>query len=87
MGFSVTCKQSLWVAKSKEMKVVHFEGTLKKWRLRRKDDTTKYVIMNKFLNEDKNELIRENNVNADYLIFSIKENNVLFAFINKTKVL
>ena len=74
-NFAVTCKHSLWVAKSEVMKGVHFEGTLKEWRMRRKDDTTKYVITDKLLNEDRNELIGENNVNSDYLLFSIKENN------------
>lgn len=73
--FAVTCKHALWVAKSKEMKGVHFEGTLKEWRMQRKDDTTKYVITDKLLNEDRNELIGEENVNSDYLVFSIKENN------------
>lgn len=73
--FAITCKHSLWVAKSKEMKGVHFEGTLKEWRMQRKDDSTKYVITDKLLNENRNELIGESNVNADYLVFSIKENN------------
>ncbi len=72
--FAVTCKHALWVAKSKEMKGVHFEGTLKEWRMQRKDDSTKFVITDKLLNEDRNELIGESNVNADYLVFSIKEN-------------
>lgn len=72
--FAVTCKHSLWVAKSKEMNGVHFEGTLKEWRMQRKDDSTKYVITDILLNEDRSELIGENNVNTDYLVFSIKEN-------------
>jgi hypothetical protein len=72
--FAVTCKHSLWVAKSKEMTGVHFEGTLKEWRMQRKDDSTKFVITDKLLNEDRNELIGESNVDADYLVFSIKEN-------------
>lgn len=73
--FAVTCKHSLWVAKSKEMTGVHFEGTLKEWRMRRKDDTAKYVITDKLLNENRDETIGENNVDSDYLIFSIKENS------------
>ena len=73
--FAVTCKHALWVAKSKEMKGVHFEGTLKEWRMQRKDDSTQYIITDKLLNEDRNELIGEENVNSDYLVFLIKENN------------
>ncbi|MFH1194885.1 MAG: serine protease [bacterium] len=73
--FAITCKHALWVAKSKEMNGIHFEGTLKEWRMQRKDDSTKYVITDKLLNEDRNELIGEKNVNSDYLVFSIKENN------------
>jgi len=72
--FAITCKHSLWVTKSKEMKGVHFEGTLKEWRMHRKDDSTKYVITDKLLNEDRIELIGEDVVHSDYLVFSIKEN-------------
>jgi len=73
--FAVTCKHALWVAKSDEMKCISFENTLKQWRMQRKDDTTKYVITDKLLNENKNELIGEENVNSDYLVFSIRENH------------
>ena len=43
--------------------------------MQRKDDTTRYVITEKLLNENKNELIGEENVNSDYLVFSISENH------------
>ena len=71
---AVTCKHSLWVAKSDVMKNICFENTLKQWRMHRKDDTTKYIITENLLNENKDELIGEENVYADYLVFSIKEN-------------
>jgi hypothetical protein len=73
--FAVTCKHALWVAKSDKMKFVHFEGTLKEWEMRRKDDSTNYVITDKLLNENQTELIGENNVHSDYLVFTIKENH------------
>jgi hypothetical protein len=73
--FAVTCKHALWVAKSDKMKFVHFEGTLKEWKMRRKDDSTKYVITDKMLNENITEFIGEDNVHSDYLVFTIKENH------------
>jgi hypothetical protein len=73
--FAVTCKHALWVAKSDTMKHIHFEGTLKEWRMRRKDDSMKYVIVDKLLNEDTEELIGEDVIHKDYLVFTIKENN------------
>ena len=72
---AVTCKHALWVAKSDTMKYIHFENTLKEWRMQRKDDSTKYIITNKLLNENKEEIIGEQNVDKDYLVFSIKENH------------
>ncbi len=73
-NLAVTCKHALWVAKSDVMKYISFEGTLKEWRMQRKDDTLKYVITEKLINENKEEEIGEANVQKDYLIFSIKEN-------------
>ncbi|MFH1195965.1 MAG: trypsin-like peptidase domain-containing protein [bacterium] len=72
---AVTCKHSLWVAKSDTMKYINFEGTLKEWRMQRKDDSTKYLITDKLLNENREELIGEQNVNKDFLVFTIKENH------------
>lgn len=71
---AVTCKHALWVAKTDKMKFVSFGDELKEWRMQRKDDTLRYVVTDKLLNEDKNELIGEGNVNTDFLVFSIKEN-------------
>ena len=71
---AVTCKHALWVAKSDEMKGIHFEGTLKEWRMQRKDDTTKYLIVDRLINTNRDELIGEQNVEKDWLIFTIKEN-------------
>jgi len=71
---AVTCKHALWVAKSAAMKGVHFEGTLKEWRMQRKDDTTKFVLMDTLVNADRTEAIGEQNVDSDYLVFTIREN-------------
>ena len=71
---AVTCKHALWVAKSDTMKYVHFENTLKEWRMRRKDDSAKYILADKLLNESREELINEDVVHKDYLVFTIKEN-------------
>jgi len=72
---AVTCKHALWAAKTDSMKYVHFEGGLKEWRMHRKDDTTKYLITGLLLNENRDELIGEINVDSDYLVFKIKENH------------
>lgn len=72
--YAITCKHALWAAKTDSMKTVSFGNELKEWRMRRKDDTTKYVLTGKLLNEDKTELIGEQNVDKDYLIFEIVEN-------------
>lgn len=73
--YAVTCKHALWVAKTDSMKTISFGEELKEWRMRRKDDSTKYVTTGRLLNEDKTELIGEQNVDKDYLIFEIIENN------------
>lgn len=73
--YAVTCKHALWVAKSDKMKGVHFENTLDEWRMQVKNDSLDFIITDKLLNEDRNELIGEQNVHSDYLVFSIKENN------------
>lgn len=73
--FAVTCKHALWVAKSDTMKHIHFAGTLKEWRMERKDDAAKFLITDKLVNENRTELIGEENVNADYLVFTIAGNH------------
>ncbi len=72
---AITCKHALWVAKTNAMKSISFGEDLQEWRMQRKDDSLQYVITDKLLNENKDELIGENNVDSDYLIFSIKENH------------
>ena len=73
--FAVTCKHSLWAAKTDKMKYIHFEGGLKEWRMQRKDDTLKYLLTGKLLNENRNELIGEDVVDSDFLVFKITENH------------
>lgn len=73
--FACTCKHALWVAKSSAMKGVHFEGTLKAWRMDRKDDPKQWVKLGRLLNEDRNEAIGPPNVNADWLVFEVLENH------------
>ncbi len=72
---AVTCKHSLWVAKTDKMKAISFEGQLKEWRMQVKNDSTSFLICGNLINEDSSELIGEENVNSDYLIFFIKENH------------
>jgi len=71
---AVTCKHSLWVAKTPEMDHVCLQKGIKSWRMHLKNDTTKYLIVDKLLNEDCHERIGEWNTDKDYLVFSVKEN-------------
>lgn len=71
---AVTCKHSLWVAKSDKMKYVDFEGSLKSWVMHPKNDLSKKIIADELININNEELIGENNLNSDWLIFKIKEN-------------
>ena len=73
--YACTCKHALWVTKSEAMKGVHFEGTLLEWRMERKDDSRAWVRTGKLLNENREEPIGPNVVQADWLIFDIEENH------------
>lgn len=72
---AVTCKHSLWIAKTPEMESVNINGYVKEWRMHKKNDTSSYLVVDKLVNSDINEYIGELNTQKDYLLFTIKENH------------
>ncbi len=70
-----TCKHALWVAKTDAMNGIHFEGSLQSWIMHPKFDTEQTIITDKLLNTNRDEAIGPENVNADWLVFSISRNN------------
>ena len=72
-----TCKHALWVAKSKKMTAVNFEGTLKSWIMHPKQNLADSIVIEKLINVDKNELLQgpgSSILDRDWLLFSIKHN-------------
>lgn len=72
---AVTCKHALWAGKNEKMKSISFSGQIKEWRMFAKYDTSNYIIVDKLINENKDEAIGEWNTEKDYLLFTIKENH------------
>lgn len=79
--YAITAKHILMIAKTNKMKFIDFENELKEWKMQSKNDSTKYVILNKLLNQNRSDSLTWNYINTkwdtynDWLIFSIKENN------------
>jgi V8-like Glu-specific endopeptidase len=78
--YAITAKHILNLAKTNKMKFVDFEGELKQWKLHPKNDSSKYIILDKLLNTNKTDSLTwsymDNNWDSynDWLVFSIKEN-------------
>lgn len=72
---ALTCKHSLWLNRSKEMKAIDFKGTLKEWRMSALNDPSQYIILGDLINTNSDETIGERNTDRDYLVFKIKENH------------
>ncbi|WP_027136737.1 trypsin-like peptidase domain-containing protein [Gaetbulibacter saemankumensis] len=78
--YGITAKHVLVVAKTEEMEFIDFEGGLKEWKMHPKNDTTKYIVMDKLLNSNRKDSLTwsyiSNNRDSyeDWLIFSVKEN-------------
>ncbi len=72
---AVTCKHALWTGKNDKITAISLAGQVKNWRMHLKHDTTRYLIVDKLLNEDKAEKISEWNTEKDYLVFTVKENH------------
>ena len=80
--FGVTAKHLLKFIKSDQMKGVSFENGIKKWSLFPLLKPSENVIVDKLLNENRDEPILEKTTyEDDWLIFSIRENH------SKAKVL
>jgi len=71
---AVTCKHALWTGRNDNMNSISIAEDVKKWRMHLKNDTTRYLLVDKLINENKNEAIGEWNTESDYLVFSINEN-------------
>ncbi len=78
--YAITAKHVLIIAKTDNMKFVDFEGGLRKWIMHPKNDSTKYVVMDKLLNSNRKDSLTWSYMNSnwetynDWLVFSIKEN-------------
>jgi len=80
--FAVTAKHLIKFIKSDEMKGISFDGGIKNWTLFNLSKPSEKVLVDKLLNENKEEPILEKSTyEDDWLLFSIKENR------SKTKVL
>ena len=80
--FGVTAKHLLKFIKSDQMKGVSFENGIKKWSLYSLNKPSENVIVDKLLNENKEEpTLEKSTYEDDWLVFSIKENH------SKTKAL
>jgi hypothetical protein len=72
--YAVTAKHVLLYFKSKKMDSVHFKGTLKSWKMFPKNNPKDIVVLDKLVNEDKNELLPDLIPAAqDWLVFTVKE--------------
>jgi len=72
---AVTCKHSLWVNRSEEMKNISFESNLNEWKMVVINDPSQYIILGDLINEDADEVIGERNTDADYLVFKVRVNH------------
>lgn len=74
--FAVTAKHLLKFIKSDQMKGVTFEHGIKEWSLYSLPSPEKYVVVDRLVNENKNEAITEKSVyDDDWLVFSVKNNH------------
>jgi len=69
-----TCKHAMWVAKSDVMNGIHFEDSLVSWIMHPKFISDQMVVTDQLLNTNRDEAIGPENVNADWLVFSIARN-------------
>lgn len=78
--YAITAKHVLMIAKTDAMKFVDFEGGLEQWKMHPKDDSTKYVVLDRLLNSNKKDSLTWSYMNKnwetynDWLVFSVKEN-------------
>jgi hypothetical protein len=78
--FAVTAKHILLFAETDSMGIIHFENGLKQWTMYPKDKISQTVIMDKLLNEDRDDSLEWGYINRnwdlfnDWLIFKIKDN-------------
>ncbi|MBI9053327.1 MAG: hypothetical protein JEY96_05885 [Bacteroidales bacterium] len=71
---AVTCKHTLWVNSPKDLSNVDLSGELKTWKMVVPNDSSQYVILGDLVNTDSMEMIGEQNIDEDFLVFKIKEN-------------
>lgn len=85
--FAITTKHTLAVLKTDSLKMLTLDNFIKTWTMSPLDKPEEKVIIDRLLNEDKNESLKSKKMReTDWLIFSIKENrsNVLPLEIRET---
>ncbi len=70
---AVTAKHVLTYFKSEEMDSVSFKDTLQNWKMYPKNNSADMVIVDKLINENRDEPIEEVPPEKDWLLFSIKD--------------
>jgi hypothetical protein len=72
--YAVTAKHVLLYFKSEKMDSVHFQGTLKRWRMFPKDRPEDFVEVDRLVNADENEsLLDRVSPERDWLVFTVKK--------------
>ncbi|MCE5332508.1 MAG: trypsin-like peptidase domain-containing protein [Bacteroidales bacterium] len=73
--FAITAKHTLAILKPDSLKNLTLENFIKVWTMSPLDEENEIVIVDKLLNENKNESLKtESLYEKDWLVFSIKEN-------------
>ncbi len=70
---AATAKHVLVFFKSESMSAVSFDNTLKLWKMFPKDNPQDVVVVDKLINEDKDEVLGEAPTAHDWILFTIKE--------------
>jgi hypothetical protein len=70
---AVTAKHVLIYFKSEKMNSVSFNNTLKSWRMFPKNSPNDVVVIDRLINEDREEPIDKVPVASDWLLFTVKE--------------
>jgi len=72
---AVTCKHTFWTNRPTDLNNVDLTGKLKIWKMVVPKDPSQFILLGDLINADSTEIIGEQNVDEDYLVFKIKENH------------
>lgn len=79
--YAVTVKHVFMEAKSPDMNNISIDGHVKEWRIHPNKQPSKYVVLGRLLNADKNEAIDIKVLQKDWLVFEVKENHSKLAIL------